>query len=132
MPEEWKNNFDLVNQRLVLNHFKPEDIKKVVRQLFNCVKPGGWIQLVEYNVDTHVSDSRATCYRSVYGLSRFMILTVSIAHIVIEALEEAGGEDVGVIPVMLKIGSSHENPEMGMLGAKNASALLDVYLRHLK
>lgn len=132
MAEEWKNSFDLVNQRLVLNHFTPDDIKKVIRQLYNCVKPGGWIQLVEYNIDAQVSDSRATCYKSVYGLSKFMILTAPIAHIVTEALEDVGAEEIGVIPVPLKIGSSHPNPETGALGAKNASALLEVYLRHLR
>ncbi|PVI02637.1 hypothetical protein DM02DRAFT_701096 [Periconia macrospinosa] len=45
-PEEWKDSFDLVHQRLALAVAGPAQ-QQVVNTLSALVKPGGWIQLIE-------------------------------------------------------------------------------------
>jgi hypothetical protein len=46
-PQDWKQSFDLVHQRLVLAACDPKSSKDVIAALFAMVKPGGWIQLLE-------------------------------------------------------------------------------------
>jgi gliotoxin biosynthesis N-methyltransferase len=46
-PADWNNSFDLVHQRLVLSAYDPPTAKTVLPSLFQLVKPGGWIQLLE-------------------------------------------------------------------------------------
>lgn len=48
-PEDWQNSFDLVHQRLVLVVAGNFDAAvKTIQRLIGLVKPGGWLQLVEY------------------------------------------------------------------------------------
>jgi gliotoxin biosynthesis N-methyltransferase len=48
-PTGWKGTFDLVHQRNVLPYTGSlEDAVETVRRLAGLVKPGGWIQLVDY------------------------------------------------------------------------------------
>lgn len=45
-PEDWKEKFDFVHQRVVLVGAGPHQ-KAAVKSLGSLVKPGGWIQLIE-------------------------------------------------------------------------------------
>ncbi|KAH8585286.1 hypothetical protein B0O99DRAFT_647316 [Bisporella sp. PMI_857] len=46
-PENELSTFDLVHQRLSLPGAAPYPLSQAVRNLFQLVKPGGWIQLIE-------------------------------------------------------------------------------------
>jgi hypothetical protein len=50
-PADWQNSFDLVHQRLGLAGSGPTPIPDVVTNLIRLVKPGGWIELVELDID---------------------------------------------------------------------------------
>lgn len=49
-PEMDKNAYDLVHQRYCLAMFSAEKDKKIIKALFDLVKPGGYIQLVDANL----------------------------------------------------------------------------------
>ena len=50
-PADWPKSFDLVHQRLGLAGSSPTPIPDVVTNLIGLVKPGGWIELVELDID---------------------------------------------------------------------------------
>lgn len=50
-PSDGHNSFDLVHQHLGLAGSGPHPIQDVVANLAQLVKPGGWIELVELDVD---------------------------------------------------------------------------------
>ena len=59
-PTEWKEHFDLVHQRLGLVAAGDEQATlSAVRNLVELVKPGGWIQIVEFHDWTADDDSQA-------------------------------------------------------------------------
>ncbi|ESK87202.1 hypothetical protein Moror_5849 [Moniliophthora roreri MCA 2997] len=47
LPEEWTNNFDLVNQSLLSGALKAVDWPVVISELYRVTKPGGHVQLCE-------------------------------------------------------------------------------------
>ena len=51
MHPEWADRFDLVHQRLMFFAFTPEQWPNVLQSYFRVTKPGGYIQLFEYNPD---------------------------------------------------------------------------------
>ena len=48
---EWKNTFDLVHQRLMMLAFTPVQWRQVLQHYFDVLKPGGYIQLFEFDAD---------------------------------------------------------------------------------
>ncbi|KAK4099518.1 hypothetical protein N658DRAFT_508562 [Parathielavia hyrcaniae] len=57
LPQEWNHNFDLVHQRFLCPAFAPDTVREMIGRLMECVKPGGWIQLVEPAANENVSAS---------------------------------------------------------------------------
>ena len=51
-PMDLLNKYDLVHQRLVLLHHGP-NLTNIINGLCELVKPGGWIQLVEGDINDH-------------------------------------------------------------------------------
>ncbi|KAG1809615.1 uncharacterized protein BJ212DRAFT_1279401 [Suillus subaureus] len=47
LPNDWTNNFQLVNQRLLIAALSKENWNTVVEEIFRALAPGGWVQLVE-------------------------------------------------------------------------------------
>src|ERR1700722_6058776 len=50
-PSDWHNSFDFVHQRFGLGASGTCPVQDVVTNLAGLVKPGGWIELVEADVD---------------------------------------------------------------------------------
>jgi hypothetical protein len=48
LPKEWKNKFTLVHQRLLLNGLRKHEWETALREIYNALKPGGWVQLLEW------------------------------------------------------------------------------------
>ncbi|KAF2656937.1 S-adenosyl-L-methionine-dependent methyltransferase [Lophiostoma macrostomum CBS 122681] len=51
-PPAFRNRFDLVHQRFVLMALNESQAQTAIRNLFKCVKPGGWIQLHDGDMQT--------------------------------------------------------------------------------
>lgn len=71
-PADWNSSFDLVHQRLVLAACSPDDAKHAVGRLVELVKPGGWIQLVEADMNPHLEPDDKARYPS---MARFVEMT---------------------------------------------------------
>ena len=50
LPEEWKGYFDLVHQRLLLAALRREQWPVVLSEMYRVLKPGGAVQLVEFDL----------------------------------------------------------------------------------
>jgi len=50
--------FDLIGQRSLMGDYKVDDWPFVLKEMFRCLKPGGWIQFVEPHVVTYRSSKR--------------------------------------------------------------------------
>ena len=50
--DEYRQSFDLVHQRFVLMACNDQNSVEAIRRLFECIKPGGWIQLHDGDMDT--------------------------------------------------------------------------------
>ena len=51
-PASFHNHFDLVHQRFVLMAANDTNTTKAIQNLVDCVRPGGWIQLHDGDMDT--------------------------------------------------------------------------------
>ena len=47
---EWVDHFDLVHQRLMLSVFTMGQWRQVLQDLFKVLKPGGYLQLLEFDI----------------------------------------------------------------------------------
>ena len=56
--------FDLVNSRLLADGIDTDRWRSYVRDLFNVLKPGGWLQMVEVHMLFQSDSGRDTTYLS--------------------------------------------------------------------
>jgi SAM-dependent methyltransferase len=116
-PEQWKDYFDLVHQRLVLVGAGPKQ-QEALESLANLVKPGGWIQLVEATNEPgpdcgpRVRDS-IELMRSVFNV---MGAKVDLTQRLPEWLEAAGFVDVQKRDVVVKFGALNPDPDLAARG----------------
>ncbi len=71
LPEEWKGQFDLVHQRLLLAALRSEQWPVVLSEMYRVLKPGGAVQLVEFDLSPK---SKARRWRNFSEFSRKRIL----------------------------------------------------------
>jgi len=116
-PEEWKESFDLVHQRLVLNgagHLQRE----AVDRLLALVKPGGWVQLME--TTNHVPASNGPAMRSfdtlMTGVFSWMGSSLSLADDLPAWLQDAGFLDVEHRVVEMRLGRMNSNVHLAKKG----------------
>lgn len=128
IPKNWHNSFDLVHQRFIFPSFSDENLAKVLDGLIGCVKPGGWIQIVEPDATARVSDPRAKAFELMQRISGKVMRNPSPGAKVLEHLQQAGMQNVGFRAVDMQVGVSHENREIGIRGRKNFQAVLDQYM----
>ncbi|KAF9064049.1 hypothetical protein BDP27DRAFT_1299260 [Rhodocollybia butyracea] len=50
LPREWQNSFSYVHQRLLMAAMNDSRWNMAIDQLYDVLKPGGWIELVEVDV----------------------------------------------------------------------------------
>ncbi|KAF5360609.1 hypothetical protein D9756_005159 [Leucocoprinus leucothites] len=49
LPKEWSNKFDLVHQRLLVLALRNDEWRTAINEMFRVLRPGGWLQLYEYD-----------------------------------------------------------------------------------
>lgn len=128
-PTEWSNAFDFVHQRFVIPLFKAEEVPLVLSNLTGCVKPGGWIQLVEMDFQTPVSEPIEECkaVQTVHKLTSGVVSDPLAATKLAGRLSENGFVNVGYKAVDMVAGSANANPEMGKRGARNMLSVLGFF-----
>ncbi|KAL7782607.1 hypothetical protein V8C43DRAFT_195905 [Trichoderma afarasin] len=125
-PTEWENNFDFVHQRFVIPLFAESEVQPVLRKLIKCMKPGAWIQLVEMDFKTPVSEPLEACQAA----QKFHELTSSVVSDPLAStklaarLNEEGLANVGYKTVDMIAGSSHPDPALGERGRRNMSSVM--------
>ncbi|RPA90327.1 S-adenosyl-L-methionine-dependent methyltransferase [Choiromyces venosus 120613-1] len=98
---EWpyaKNSFDLVHSRHLMNSIR--DWQTYIRQIYESVKPGGWVQILEHDSvicsdDNSIApDSQLQLFMDLYNEASEKINRPTITHKLSKMLEEAGFIDV--------------------------------------
>jgi SAM-dependent methyltransferase len=105
-PESWgwKDNFDVVHQRLLIWGIKASEWPVVISNLVDVLKPGGYIQLVEAEwIDpaNPASEETRPELAKQAALQRWSTesfgMDIDIAYKLEKLLSDAGLEDVGVV-----------------------------------
>lgn len=116
-PEEWKDSFDFVHQRLALVGAGPAP-KQAVVNIAALVKPGGWIQLVEAATELKKQNGPAMSqYIAVMAAVSASIgsdLTFGIE--LSEWLKELGFVDVRDRPFNTPLGATNPDPQLAAKG----------------
>ncbi|RFU32824.1 hypothetical protein B7463_g3513, partial [Scytalidium lignicola] len=125
-PAEWRNNFDFVHQRFVTPLFATEEVPLVLRNLIGCMKPGGWIQLVEMDFQTPVSEPIELCpaVQTVHKLTSSVVSDPLAATKLAGRLTQEGLVNVGYKTVDMIAGSSNPDPVVGERGLRNMLSVL--------
>ncbi|KAF4762285.1 hypothetical protein N7455_003216 [Penicillium solitum] len=128
-PADWSNAFDFVHQRFVIPLFKAEEVPLVLSNLTGCVKPGGWIQLVEMDFQTPVSEPLESCkaVQTVHKLTSGVVSDPLAATKLAGRLSENGFVNVGYKAVDMVAGSANPDREMGERGARNMLSVLGFF-----
>ncbi|KAL4949371.1 hypothetical protein BDW69DRAFT_202891 [Aspergillus filifer] len=128
-PAAWKNAFDFVHQRFVIPLFKDEEVPQVISNLGGCVKPGGWIQLVEMDFKTPVSEPMDSCkaVQAFHKLTSSIVADPLAATKLAGRLSAAGFVNVGYRAIDMIAGSAHPDPELGQRGARNMLSILGYF-----
>jgi len=117
-PEEWRESFDIVHQRLTLVAAGPAT-KTAVHGLAALVKPGGWIQLIEGDGD--LNDKTGPAFRDFVQLMKdvFKVMgtSLTLSRDLAPMLSEEGFVDVQERVVVGHLGASNADPELARQGA---------------
>lgn len=127
-PSAWQQSFDLVHQRFIFPIFKDNEVNQIVESLVSCVKPGGWIQFVEPNATTKISDPKATWFMKLHDLAEKVMTNPNVAQKLKSRLEELGMSNIEEEVIDMGTGRLHGNRELGIRGAKNMKAMLDRFM----
>jgi SAM-dependent methyltransferase len=91
---EWTNHFDLIQERLLLNAFTPEDWRRVLKNYYNVLKPGGYLQMWETDLRRNETWNYGHWFHeaSAWGfeMSRERGVKLGIIEDIPEFLEDAG------------------------------------------
>ncbi|KAJ5665113.1 uncharacterized protein N7477_007561 [Penicillium maclennaniae] len=128
-PAAWKDGFDFVHQRFVIPLFKTEEVPLVLRNLIGCMKPGGWIQLVEMDFQTPVSKPIESCpaVQAFHKLTSAVVSDPLASTKLADRLKDEGLVNVGYKAIPMVAGSSHPNAELGERGKRNMLSILGFF-----
>ncbi|KAH8106631.1 hypothetical protein DFH11DRAFT_1639294 [Phellopilus nigrolimitatus] len=120
LPEEWKNKFDLVNQRLLLTALTRSQWPQTLGQIHRVLSPGGWVQLGEVGT-WHAGPVSERHRRMLHALfdSRELLLDVSME--IPELLRKAKFDNIKVevrnLPLAGETGADARNNWIGAFRA---------------
>lgn len=131
-PAGWKDSFDFVHQRFVTPLLEEDKVQPVLQRLLGCVKPGGWIQLVEMDFKTPVSEPLESCpvARKFHDITSSVVSDPLAATKLAGRLEKEGLSDVGYKTVDMIAGSGHPNAALGERGRRNMLSVM-AYFQHV-
>ncbi|EEP76405.1 predicted protein [Uncinocarpus reesii 1704] len=115
LPEEWKNSFDIIHQRLLVWALKKTEWPTAIQNLRDVLKPGGRIQLVECNwlypeVWAPDSELRGLALLKLWS-TESVGMDCYVGEKLESLLEEAGFEDVTAVCHELAYGAAVKIPE---------------------
>ncbi|PTB62211.1 S-adenosyl-L-methionine-dependent methyltransferase [Trichoderma citrinoviride] len=122
LPAEWTANFDLVHQRFIFPSFSVEMIESILERLANCVKPGGWIQLVEPAANENVSGPGPSAFTTLHKIANLFMQCPSPKETVLSHLTKLGFVNINVHSVDIVIGKFQDNSELDIRGRKSMRA----------
>jgi hypothetical protein len=116
-PEEWKESFDLVHQRLVIVGAGPAQ-QQALGSLAALVKPGGWIQLIE--ATNELPEGTGPAFRNFIAVMKGVFTAFgSSLHPGNELsgwLQAAGFESVEDRVINTKLGATNPDPRLAKQG----------------
>jgi len=131
-PDQWRDSFDLVHQRFVLPLFTETEVQSVIGRLSGAVKPNGWIQLVEMDFNTAVSEPLDKCpaAQKLIDITRSVVSDPLAASKLPDRLKREGLLDVDFKTVSLVAGKGNPDAEVGALGKQNLTSIM-AYFRSI-
>lgn len=128
-PEEFTSAFDLVHQRYGLTQVPAEACADVVKRLFDLVRPGGYIQLVDADLLGFEKDAG---HEGMAEMMNFMTKFFAMGGMdpvsgpKLESwLRKAGAEDVEVKAMSFPMGKRAETSDMQRLSTWNQLTLVN-------
>ncbi|KAJ5540463.1 hypothetical protein N7494_005539 [Penicillium frequentans] len=52
----WREKFDLIHLRIMASAFTPSETEKLMKQIYDCLEPGGWIEQMEIHPTIYCDD----------------------------------------------------------------------------
>lgn len=138
MAEPWQSSehykYDIVHQRLSLPGAAPHaSLLTAVKNMFDLVKPGGWIQLVEAE---QVGPDSGPVFEQFLDLVKLVFNTTGAGWTYAQDLkgwlEEAGAVDVQEVSVDMAFGAAHPNPVLAEKGATCTAEAISGLVLHAK
>ncbi|TWU74043.1 hypothetical protein ED733_002543 [Metarhizium rileyi] len=124
LPDSWTRNFDLVHQRFVFPGIPSEAFHDALCKLMECVKPGGWIQLVEPLAGENVSGPGPSAFAVLHRLANKFMKSSNIEQRITSRLQEGGFININVQMMDIVLGKSQQNKELDVRGRKTMRAAL--------
>ncbi|RYP43673.1 hypothetical protein DL768_009791 [Monosporascus sp. mg162] len=133
-PQEWKGNFDLVQQRLVLGACGSFPFAEATKNLAELVRPGGWIQMIEPDQICGIDDGPAMrdfitlvtwVFEDMGGNARY-------AYDMKRWVQEAGIVDVEERSVPLFLGAKNPDPDLAKRTARSSADAMVPLLKYLE
>lgn len=131
-PQDWEASFDLVHQRFILPSFNDELINTVLSNLISCVRPGGYIQIVEPDVTARVSDPRAEAFENMQKISERVMNNPNATPKVLDFFKKSGLVEIGLETFDMVVGDKAPNREAGIQGRKNFGFVMGKYMQVCK
>ncbi|PTB75342.1 S-adenosyl-L-methionine-dependent methyltransferase [Trichoderma longibrachiatum ATCC 18648] len=122
LPAEWTSNFDLVHQRFIFPSFPVDAVEKILERLANCVKPGGWIQLVEPAANENVSGPGPSAFTTLHQIANLFMQCPSPKETVLSQLTKLGFVNINVHSQDIVVGKYQDSRELDIRGRKNMRA----------
>jgi len=124
LPADWAQRFDLVHQRFMFPGFSSEIVKEFLARLMGCVKPGGWIQLVEPIANENVSGPDPTAFIVLHKLADLCMKCPNPKDVILSKLKDGGFVNVNMQALDIVVGKFQENRELSVRGQKAMRAAM--------
>lgn len=119
LPTEWNERFDLVHQRFVCPNFTGDVMREILGRLMACVKPGGWIQLVEPCAGENISGPGPQWFSILHKLSNLFMASAVPRDTILSILDEAGFVNINIESQDIVIGKHQSDRELDSRGRKS-------------
>ena len=125
-PADFRNTFDLVHQRLVLSNINEADGVKALGLLWDCVKPGGYLQLVEVAA---ADIERGPGHEGMEKLTTILCTHLKnvLTGVGLKNSTEAlpGAKEVQLREFSIPLGAKEEEPAIAAAGVQNMLDIVD-------
>jgi hypothetical protein len=118
LPAVWQQQFDLVHQRFVFPGIAEQQVCEFLNRLMGCVKPGGWIQLVEPAANENVSGPDPTAFHILHKFADTCMQSPNPRDIILSKLKDGGFVNINVESMDIVVGKFQTNRELDVRGRK--------------